>query len=326
MRRRTFITLFSGTAAWPLLARAQQAALPVVGYLSFGSSASFEHFTAAFRKGLEEGGYVDGKNVRIEFRWAENQSNKLNPLASELVAQRVAIIVATGGNQAAVAAKSATSTIPIVFTGGGDPVSLGLVASLNHPGGNATGVTNFGVTLDGKRLELLRELIPRADVVAVLIDSEIPSADSQLRDIQVTAQTLGQTIYPVRVTGALDFEQAFASIVQRGAGALLVTSAALFTNRRDELVALASRYAVPAIYSFREFPGSGGLISYGTNIADGYRQAGVYAARILKGEKPAILPVMQPTKFELIINLKTARTLGIIVPPALLARADEVIE
>jgi putative ABC transport system substrate-binding protein len=260
----------------------------------------------------------------IEYRWAENQTNKLNPLASELVGQRVAVIVATGGSQTAVAAKLATSTIPIVFTGGGDPVSLGLVASLNQPGGNATGVTNFGVTLDGKRLELLRELIPRADVVAVLFSSEI--ADSQLRDIQLAAQTLGQTIYPVRVNSARDFEQAFASIVQRGAGALLVTSAALFTNRRDELVALASRHAVPAIYSFREFAGSGGLISYGTNNADGYRQAGVYTARILKGEKPANLPVMQPTKFELIVNLKTAKTLGITVPPTLLARADEVIE
>ena len=326
MRRRTFITLFGGTAAWPLVARAQQPAMPVIGYLSFGSPSPFVHFTAAFRKGLEEGGYVDGKNVVIEYRWAENQTNKLNPLASELVAQRVAVIVATGGSQTAVAAKLATSTIPIVFTGGGDPVSLGLVASLNQPGGNATGVTNFGVTLDGKRLELLRELIPRADVVAVLFSSEIPSDDSHLRDIQLAAQTLGQTIYPVRVNSARDFEQAFASIVQRGAGALLVTSAALFTNRRDELVALASRHAVPAIYSFREFAGSGGLISYGTNIADGYRQAGVYTARILKGEKPANLPVMQPTKFELIVNLKTAKTLGITVPPTLLARADEVIE
>ena len=321
MRRRTFITLFGGTAAWPLVARAQQPAMPVIGYLSLGSPSPFVHFTAAFRKGLEEGGYVDGKNVVIEYRWAENQTNKLNPLASELVGQRVAVIVATGGSQTAVAAKLATSTIPIVFTGGGDPVSLGLVASLNQPGGNATGVTNFGVTLDGKRLELLRELIPRADVVAVLFSSEI-----ELRDIQLAAQTLGQTIYPVGVNSARDFEQAFASIVQRGAGALLVTSAALFTNRRDELVALASRHAVPAIYSFREFAGSGGLISYGTNNADGYRQAGVYTARILKGEKPANLPVMQPTKFELIVNLKTAKTLGITVPPTLLARADEVIE
>ena len=308
--RREFITLVGGVAAWPLVARAQQPAMPVIGYLSFGSPSPFVHFTAAFRKGLEEGGYVDGKNVVIEYRWAENQTNKLNPLASELVGQRVAVIVATGGSQTAVAAKLATSTIPIVFTGGGDPVSLGLVASLNQPGGNATGVTNFGVTLDGKRLELLRELIPRADVVAVLFSSEIPSADSQLRDIQLAAQTLGQTIYPVGVNSARDFEQAFASIVQRGAGALLVTSAALFTNRRDELVALASRHAVPAIYSFREFTGSGGLISYGTNNADGYRQAGVYTARILKGEKPANLPVMQPTKFELIVNLKTAKTLG----------------
>jgi putative ABC transport system substrate-binding protein len=326
MKRREFITLLGGTAAWPLVARAQQAAMPVIGYLSFGSPSPFVHFTAAFRKGLEEGGYVDGKNVVIEYRWAENQTNKLNPLASELVGQRVAVIVATGGSQTAVAAKLATSTIPIVFTGGGDPVSLGLVASLNQPGGNATGVTNFGVTLDGKRLELLRELIPRADVVAVLFSSDLPSADSQLRDIQLAAQTLGQTIYPVRVNSARDFEQAFASIVQRGAGALLVTSAALFTNRRDELVALASRHAVPAIYSFREFTGSGGLISYGTNNADGYRQAGVYTARILKGEKPANLPVMQPTKFELIVNLKTAKALGLDVPPTLLARADEVIE
>jgi putative ABC transport system substrate-binding protein len=243
MRRRAFIAALGGAAAWPLVARAQQPAMPVIGYLSFGSPSPFVHFTAAFRKGLEEGGYVDGKNVVIEYRWAENQTNKLNPLASELVGQ-VAVIVATGGSQTAVAAKLATSTIPIVFTGGGDPVSLGLVASLNQPGGNATGVTNFGVTLDGKRLELLRELIPRADVVAVLFSSERPSADSQLRDIQLAAQTLGQTIYPVRVNGARDFEQAFASIVQRGAGALLVTSAALFTNRRDELVALASRHAV----------------------------------------------------------------------------------
>ena len=207
MRRRTFITLFGGTAAWPLVARAQQPAMPVIGYLNSGSPSPFVHFTAAFRKGLEEGGYVDGKNVVIEYRWAENQTNKLNPLASELVGQRVAVIVATGGSQTAVAAKLATSTIPIVFTGGGDPVSLGLVASLNQPGGNATGVTNFGVTLDGKRLELLRELIPRADVVAVLFSSEIPSADSQLRDIQLAAQTLGQTIYPVPVNSARDFER-----------------------------------------------------------------------------------------------------------------------
>jgi putative tryptophan/tyrosine transport system substrate-binding protein len=326
MRRRNFITLFGGTAAWPLVARAQQPAMPVIGYLSFGSPSPFVHFTAAFRKGLEEGGYVDGKNVVIEYRWAENQTNRLNPLASELVGQRVAVIVATGGSQTARAAKLATSTIPIVFTGGGDPVTLGLVASLNQPGGNATGVTNFGVTLDGKRLELLRELIPRADVIAVLFSSELPGADSHLRDIQLAAETLGQTIYPVRVNSARDFEQAFASIVQRRAGALLVPSTALCTNRRDELVALASRHAVPAIYSFREFADSGGLISYGTNIADGYRQAGVYTARILKGEKPANLPVMQPTKFELVVNLKTAKTLGITVPPTLLARADEVIE
>jgi putative ABC transport system substrate-binding protein len=321
MKRRDFITLIGGAAAvWPLAARAQQP-MPVIGYLSFGSPSPFAHFTAAFRKGLQEGGYVEGKNVAIDYRWAENQADKLDPLASELVAQRVAVIVATGGSQTAVAAKLATSTIPIVFTGGGDPVSLGLVASLNRPGGNATGVTNFGVALDGKRLELLRELIPGADVVGVLFSSEI-----ELKDIELAAQTLGQTIYPVRVNSAGDLEQAFAGIVRRGARALLVASAALFTNRREELVALASRHALPAIYSFREFVGSGGLISYGTNNADSYRQAGVYTARILKGEKPANLPVMQPTKFELVVNLKTAGTLGITVPPALLARADEVIE
>ena len=229
MKRREFIAGLGSAAAWPYAGSAQQQpAMPLIGYLSFGSPSPFVHFTAAFRKGLEEGGYVDGKNAVIEYRWAENQANKLNPLASELVGQRVAVIVATGGSQTAVAAKLATSTIPIVFTGGGDPVRLGLVASLNQPGGNATGVTNFGVTLDGKRLELLRELIPRADVVAVLFSSEIPTADSQLRDIQLAAQTLGQTIGPVPVNSAGDFEQAFASIVQRGAGGLLVTSAALF--------------------------------------------------------------------------------------------------
>lgn len=327
MRRREFIGLMGSAAAtWPFTALAQQPATPVIGFLNSASPESFAHLVRAFLQGLSETGYVEGRNVTIEYRWAEGKFERLPALATDLVDRHVAVIVATGGPAPALAAKAATRTIPIVFTGGADPVQIGLVTSLSRPGGNVTGVTNFGSTLEPKRFELLRELLARIAVVGILVNPKGSNVETQLRNAQMAAGGVGLQVHIVNASSELELEPAFAALVQAGAGGLVVGSDAVFTSLRNQLVALAARHMIPTIYAFRELTVAGGLISYGASITDGYRQVGIYAGRILKGAKPAELPVMQPTKFELVINLKTAKVLGLTVPPTLLVRADEVIE
>jgi putative tryptophan/tyrosine transport system substrate-binding protein len=327
LRRRQVITLLGGAAAaWPLAARAQQSAMPVIGFLSGRSPGESESVEAAFRQGLKESGYAEGQNVHIAFRWAEGRYDRLPALVASLVDIRVAVIAAAGGQAVPLAAKAATSTIPIVFVSGEDPVKHGLVASLNRPGGSATGVSMFLSEMEAKRLALLHELVPTATMIGVIVNPSSPSIDTQLREINSAARALGRQIQIVNATNERELDAAFASLAQSKAGALLIASNAYFTSRRDQIVALAAQRAIPAIYDQREFPMAGGLVSYGTNLSDSYRLMGVYTGKILKGEKPTDLPVQQSTKFELVINLKTAKALGLDVPPALSARADEVIE
>jgi len=326
MKRREFISLLGNAVAWPIAVRAQQPAMPVVGVLSSRSSGESSLLVAAFRRGLHETGYIEHQNVHISFRWADGHYNRLPALADELVKSQVAVIAAIGGDVSTLAAKAATSTIPIVFAGGSDAVKLGLIASLNHPGGNVTAANLITDALRAKRLELLRELVPTAAVIAMLINPDNPNSEPDSKDIQATARAIGQQFEVVRASDERDFETAFTTVVQKRAGALLVNPDPLFTTRREQIVALAARHKISAMYAFREFAAAGGLISYGASLADVHRQAGTYVGRILKGDKPADLPVTQPTKFELVINLKTAKALGLKVPRRLLVRADELIE
>jgi putative tryptophan/tyrosine transport system substrate-binding protein len=328
MRRREFIAVLgSATAAWPLAARAQQPAMPVVGFLHTQQAGLIAPLVVpAFRQGLEETGYSEGKNVAIEYRWAEGQYDRLPALAAELVSRRVAVIAATGGEPAALAAKAASSTIPIAFVISGDPLKAGLVASFNRPGGNVTGITLLTSAMEAKRLGLLRELVPNATSIGMLVNPNYPTSEVQVNDAQEASRTLGLLIHIVTASAERDFDASFATMVQVQVGAVVIGNDPFFTAHRDQLVALAERYSIPAIYSQREFPDVGGLLSYGTHIPDLYRQVGVYTGKILNGERPSDLPVMQPTKFELVINAKTAKALGLTVPPTLLALADEVIE
>jgi ABC-type uncharacterized transport system substrate-binding protein len=326
IRRREFIfTLGGAAAAWPLAARAQQPAMPVIGILSGVSPGPFAQRLAAFRQGLSESGTIEGRNVAIEYRGAEGQYDRLPALATELVGRRIAVIVAYT-NQAALAAKVATTTIPIVFLIGADPIKLGLVASLARPGENITGVSWFGADLVPKQLSLLHELVPNADVIALLVDLNVLNAASYVSEVQSAARALGLQLVVLNARTPGDVDIAFASLVRERAGALVVGAGAFLVSWRNQIIALAARHAIPAIYGFREYSADGGLISYGNDIPDAFRRAGVYTGRILKGDKPADLPVEQATKFELIINLKTAKALGLAVPSSMQLLADEVIE
>jgi putative ABC transport system substrate-binding protein len=326
MKRREFITILGGALSWPIAARAQQPAMPVVGFLNAASPEPLRQQTAAFLAGLKESDYVEGQNVTVEYRWAEGQYDRLPALVADLVRQQVNVIVSGGGAPAVLAAKAATTTIPIVFSLGADPIGLGLIASLNRPGGNITGVYQFTSGLEAKRLGLLHEMVPKATPVAVLINSNFSDAENQLHDVREAAARLGVQLVVVRANTESDFDAAFSTLVRQRAGALLVCSSPFFNGRREQLVVLAARHAVPAIFEWRDFAAAGGLMSYGTRLADAYRQVGVYAGQILRGAKPGDLPVVQSTKFELVINLSTAKALGIEVPPTLSARADEIIE
>jgi putative ABC transport system substrate-binding protein len=326
MRRRDFITLLGGTAAWPLAARAQQPALPVVGFLDPRSPGPIADRLLGFRQGLKDTGYVEGENVAIEYRWAENQLDRLPALATDLVRRRVAVIVASGGTNVAFAAKAATSTIPIVFMVAEDPVRLGLVASLSRPGGNATGINFFSGELTAKRLELLRELLPGAARVAVLVNPTGPTAETTLRDVEPAARAMGLQIQIFNASTSREINAAFAAFARQRPDALFVGNDPFFSTRRVQLANLAAHHSIPMTSGAREDVEVGGLMSYGSNNADAWRQAGAYAGRILKGAKPADLPVVQASKLELVINAETARMLGLTVPPQLLATADEVIE
>ena len=329
MRRRQFITLFGGLGAvtvWPIAGRAQQSAISTIGYLSTRSPGEAKHVTDAFIRGLNESGYVEGRNLAIEYRWAELQYDRLPALASDLAQRQVAVIAAVGGAHSGLAAKAITSTIPIVFVSAGDPITFGLVTTLSRPTGNVTGISMITVGLAPKRLELLHQLVPAAELIALLVNPTSPYLDPETKDVVESARAVGLQVQILNASTATEIDAAFPALVQRRAGALLVSSDPLFDSQRDRLVELAARHSVPAIYQWREFTAIGGLISYGTSIVEQYRQSGLYVAKILKGAKPADLPVLQPTKIELFINLKTAKALGLTIPQSILLRADEVIE
>ncbi len=326
MQRRHFVKLLGGATAWPYSGHGQQPAMPVIGFLSGASPGPFASLVAAFRQGLNDTGFVEGQNVAIEYRWAEGRFDRLPQMANELVARQVAVLVATAGDRSALAAKAATSTIPIVFSSGGDPVATGLVASLSRPGGNLTGVSLFTTLLESKRLGLLHEAVPAATTIAYLVNPGSSNTQALVRDAEDGARRAGVRLVVVQAQAESEFDAAFAGLVQQRASALAVGTGGFFNSQRERLVALAARHKMPAIYEFREFALAGGLMSYGTHLGDMYRQMGVYTGRILKGARPGELPVLQPTRFELVINLKTAKALGLTIPQSLLLRADEAIE
>jgi putative ABC transport system substrate-binding protein len=326
MRRRDFLGILVGSAAaWPLAADAQQPSIPVVGFVNSSTAQAQVLFAAAYRRGLEESGFVEGKNVLIESRWADGQYNRLPELIGDLIKRNVAVLMA-GGPPAAIAAKKATSTIPVVFTTGDDPVQVGLVSSINRPLGNVTGVHVLFTELESKKLGLLREVVPNAGLIAVLVNPTFPNAKSQMQELRTTADKLGQRLQIINASSERDLDAAFASMKQLQASALLVAADPFFNSYRDKIVSLAAKYAIPAVYEQRAFAAVGGLMSYGTNLAEAYRQAGVYTGRILKGEKPADMPVVLSNKFEFVINLKVAKTLGLNVSANVLSTADDVIE
>jgi putative tryptophan/tyrosine transport system substrate-binding protein len=325
-RRELLAALGGAAAAWPLAVRAQQGKMPVIGILASVSPAPYAPFIAAIKEGLRQTGYVEGRNVAIEYRWAEGQYDRLPQLASELVESGVAVMILVGGGATTTAAKAATATIPIVVVMGDDPVKTGAVVALNRPGGNVTGVSLLSVAMEAKRLQLLRELAPNVSVIAIVLNPNNPQADEQLQELQDAGHALGVQVEPFKAGSPSEIDTAFLNLVERRAGALLMAADAFFNTRREQFIVLSARHALPAIFPYREFPAAGGLMSYGTSLADAYRQEGIYAGRILKGEKPAEMPVQQAVKIELVINLQTAKSLGLTIPLALLGRADEVIE
>ena len=326
LKRRDFISLVGGAATWPLVARSQQAAMPVIGFMSGRSMADSGYLAESFRQGLRDTGYVEGESIGIEYRWANGDYDRLPGFASDLLQRNVLVLVAVGGDSSPRAAKQATSTVPIVFGMGGDPIQAGLVASFNRPGGNATGYTLLTNEMEPKRIGLLHELVPGASLLGALINPSFPPAARQLEDIENAIRSIKQNLFVARAVNDQDLETAFPSFVQQKAGAVLVAASPFFDTRQDRIVALAAQYRLPAMYHFRQYAVAGGLISYGPSLTESYKQAGVYAGRILRGAKPADLPVLQPTKFEMVINQKTANALGFAIPNTIQLLADEVIE